>query len=92
MKTKSFIFILLVLAAAAVVFFLVWQKSQEPLTQGTEKSPWQSVKIESASVTEFDQELSQELTSFDKDLADLTALDADASLNAIESDLANLEF
>ncbi len=88
MKTKSFIFLLLVLAVAAVVFFLVWNNSQESAVpgEGTINAPL----IESASVTAYDTEMTDELKSIDADLSDLTNLENDPSLDQIEKDLDNV--
>lgn len=92
MRTKSYIFILLVLAAAAVVFYLV--QTGVDMIPGTEETAGQkSTKpaIESASIGTFDTELDADLKLFDTDLSDLNSLANDASLNTIDSDMANFD-
>ena len=90
MKTKSFIFILLVLAAAAVVFYLV-QTGVDLIPGAEETSGQKSSKpaIESASISTYDTELDTDLKSFDTDFSDLNNLANDPSLNTIDNDMAN---
>jgi len=91
MNTKSLIFILLVLAAAVAVWFLVWQTNQEKafeLGGPSSSSKGKAPSIESP-LNDFDTELGQEIKSFEDDSLDLTNLETDASLDIIDSDLNN---
>lgn len=89
---RSFIFILLILAVAAVVYFLVWNASND--VPGADDLTKESRRpmIESSNVIDFDKELDQELKSFDNDLSDLDKLESDAGLNNADSDLNSLSF
>ncbi|OIO47351.1 MAG: hypothetical protein AUJ32_03115 [Parcubacteria group bacterium CG1_02_40_82] len=85
---KSFIFLLLVLAVAAVAFYLVWNDIQQELPAGqTSNQKISKPVIESADITALDSELDQELKAFDRDAADITNLGNDPTLNNINTQL-----
>jgi hypothetical protein len=80
----------LILAAAAVVFYLV--QTGADLVPGPEEASNTKATlpiIESASISNYDTELDADLKSFDTDLSDLDNLANDASLNTIDNDMAN---
>ncbi len=89
---RSFIFILLILAVAAVVYFLVWNASNDVSGADDLTKESRGPVIESSNVIDFDKELDQELKSFDNDLSDLDKLESDAGLNNADSDLNSLSF
>lgn len=86
---KSFIFILLVLAAAMVVAYLVWVQDQEaeiPFFGSSRPA------VESSSIVDFGTELQAEIVSFENDMADLSALEADTTAKNFEKDLGSINF
>jgi hypothetical protein len=90
MKTKSVIFILLIVAAASVVALLVWMGVDlVPGAQEIKNTAATLPVIESASISDYDAELDGDLKSFDADLSDLNNLANDPALNTIDNDMAN---